>query len=350
MRVGIVGQGRFGAALGALSAECGHEVFGYDAGGGDAAPGVRPAADLAAVAAARELVVLAVPVAALPALLPKLAPLVPPDAILVDVASVKVAARDAFEKAWTGPAPWQLSHPLFGPASLRRHEADRRVVLCPNERWPDAEEKVRAYFASLGATILSYSPEAHDRAMAATHSLAFFIAKALNRVADPEAAPLAPPSYRRLERVVDAVREDAGHLYESLQHDNPFAGEMRRAFIRALEELDDAARTIDLAPAARRAAPRAPSGLEPPPSLQETRALIDEVDRELVALLARRAGLSRRAGQAKAVGARPVRDPAREADLLADRRRQAEASGLPGDRVEEVFAAVLRLSRALQRT
>jgi prephenate dehydrogenase len=84
------------------------------------------------------------------------------------------------------------------------------------------------------------------------------------------------------------------------------------------------------------------------PSLRETREHIEELDRELTALLARRAELARRAAHAKSELGVGIVDPARERALLADRRAWAEALGLPAEEVEEVFRAVVRLSRKVQ--
>ncbi len=86
------------------------------------------------------------------------------------------------------------------------------------------------------------------------------------------------------------------------------------------------------------------------PALGETRELIDEVDRELLALLARRGLLSRRAAAAKAELGMAVRDPRREAELLGARRRDAERAGLDPDAVGDIFEAILRFSRSLQGT
>lgn len=82
--------------------------------------------------------------------------------------------------------------------------------------------------------------------------------------------------------------------------------------------------------------------------LDGIRTLIDGVDREILDLLARRAQLSRRACVAKVRVGAGVRDPAREAILLASRRDGAAQRGLDPDDVERVFDAILHLSRELQ--
>ena len=84
------------------------------------------------------------------------------------------------------------------------------------------------------------------------------------------------------------------------------------------------------------------------PALREVREHIDELDRELIALLQRRCELSTRAGLAKRAAGAPVLDPGREAELLAQRGHWAEQGGLPGDVVQAVFRQVLAMSRRVQ--
>jgi chorismate mutase len=65
-------------------------------------------------------------------------------------------------------------------------------------------------------------------------------------------------------------------------------------------------------------------------------------------LLARRRHLSARAGRIKSEQGAGIRDAAREKALLDDRRRWAAGHGLSEETVADVFAAILRFSRAAQ--
>ena len=44
-----------------------------------------------------------------------------------------------------------------------------------------------------------------------------------------EGAAFVPPSFKALARPIDAVRSDAGHLFATIQNDNPFAAAARTA-------------------------------------------------------------------------------------------------------------------------
>ena len=186
----------------------------------------------------------------------------------------------------------------------------------------------------------------HDRGMAWTHALAFFVAKGMLDAGAPLDIPYAPPSFQALARTVEAARSDAGHLYAALHRENPYAAEARRKLLEALLAADQNLAGADGPP------PSSSLVLMPskggPEALRETRDLIDDLDRDLVELLGRRAQLARRAAREKARLGRPVRDPEREAELLAARMRWADERGLDPTSVHQIFEAILQFSRRLQ--
>ncbi len=239
------------------------------------------------------------------------------------------------------------THPLSGPVSLAHAERPLRAVLCPSPQHPQAAAEAEAWLQALGIEVLRQTPEAHDQVMATTHALTFFLSKGLMDAGCGTDLPFAPPSFHAIARTLEAVRGDAGHLFPVIQNLNPFAGPARERFMEALQAIHGEL----AAHAGQEDQPReslAIPALPAPPELAETRIVIDEVDRMLVHLLARRADLARRVAKAKAKVGAPVLDPAREAALLTSRRNWAEAIGLDPDTVEGVFKAVMRSSRRVQ--
>ena len=83
--------------------------------------------------------------------------------------------------------------------------------------------------------------------------------------------------------------------------------------------------------------------------LDVLRDKIDEVDRELVALLARRLALVGEVGEVKSRHGLPIYAPDREAAMLARRREEAEAHGVPGDLIEDVLRRIMRESYASEK-
>jgi isochorismate pyruvate lyase len=84
----------------------------------------------------------------------------------------------------------------------------------------------------------------------------------------------------------------------------------------------------------------AQSKLEQPDSLDRVRAEIDDIDDELVAVLARRERLVRRAGNLKD-DELAVRAPDRVEEVIAGVRRRAEGHGADPDIVERIYRTMI---------
>ncbi|TPV94287.1 MAG: bifunctional chorismate mutase/prephenate dehydrogenase [Myxococcales bacterium FL481] len=78
------------------------------------------------------------------------------------------------------------------------------------------------------------------------------------------------------------------------------------------------------------------------------RAMIDAVDRDVLQALARRNALVAEVAQYKRAAGIPVRDDAREAELLSDRCQRASKLGLSSELVESLYRLVLWGSRDRQ--
>ena len=343
----LFGFGRFGRALAELAHDAGLRVRAHDPA--VVVPDPWRAGSASELLREPGLVVPAVPMGAFRGLLESLRPALGAAHTLVDVCSVKHPARRAMQELCGGEVPWVSTHPLFGPMSIALGERPLRVVVCPDTPHPAAVSAVRAAYERMGCTVSEQSSEEHDRAMADTHALAFFVAKGMLElgVGDEE---VVPPSFRAMAATIDSVRADAGHLFFPIQNQNPFSAGARERLLDALarihRELADAA----LRPAAGEAEAQAiPPPAQPPPELGAARASIDALDTELMELLARRTQLALRAARAKAGAGRDVQDPGREQDLLDRRRDLARRYQLDPSAVTEVFEAILRFSRGEQR-
>lgn len=343
----LLGYGRFGQAFADLCRAAGVSVRAFD----PHAPVLEElrAPSLTDLVAGATFVVLAVPLEGFESALTAVSSHLSPGQVVLDMGSVKVMPTEVMSRVLGSVQPWVATHPLFGPASLARGERPLRVVVCPSTVHPDAVTRVETLFRNLGCETLALSAEEHDREMALTHALTFFVAKGMLDVGVPTDASHAPPSFQGLARSIEAVRVDAGHLLPALHRFNPFAARARQDLLRALGDIDHAlqARGPGLQPTDA-ASLAIPDLGDLSPALKETRELIDELDEELLAVLARRAVLSRRAGASKAALGAEVKDEAREAKVLETRRRWARERGLDPDDVARIFEAILRLSRSVQ--
>ncbi|MET0284353.1 MAG: bifunctional chorismate mutase/prephenate dehydrogenase [Polyangiales bacterium] len=84
------------------------------------------------------------------------------------------------------------------------------------------------------------------------------------------------------------------------------------------------------------------------PQLNALRAQIDQVDAEILALLHKRMAIVTEVAKAKRAEGASLRDPAREAAILDDRRQRAQDLGLSAEFVESLFRLIMWASREYQ--
>jgi prephenate dehydrogenase len=356
--VALAGYGRFGRALGQLLSEAGVPHRAYDPESD--VPAAHRAGSMEVLVAGAAFVVIAVPVPLVRSALETLHPHLEPWQIVFDVGSVKVGPALAMADVLGASIPWCGTHPLFGPVSLALAERPLRVVLCPSAAHATAAARVRALYERIGCEVIEQTPEGHDRVMAHTHALTFFVAKGMIDAGAGMEVPFAPPSFQAIARAIESVRSDGGHLFSAIARDNPYAAEARKELVVALSAID---RALDAEASSGPSGNGAGDEIGPgsahfsipdlgqkSPELRETREHIDAIDRGIVSLLAQRAQLQERAARAKAALGAPVRDPVREASLLGMRREWANEMKLDESGVIDVFRAILTMSRRAQRT
>ncbi|WP_373778404.1 bifunctional chorismate mutase/prephenate dehydrogenase [Glaesserella sp.] len=80
--------------------------------------------------------------------------------------------------------------------------------------------------------------------------------------------------------------------------------------------------------------------------LSPIRDQIDQIDKQLIQLFAKRLALVAEVGKIKQQHGLPIYDPARETAMINARRQEAEKQGIPADLVEDVLRRVMRESYA----
>ena len=83
-------------------------------------------------------------------------------------------------------------------------------------------------------------------------------------------------------------------------------------------------------------------------TLGRYRQQIEQLDRDLVSLLAKRVALSKEIGAMKRVAGLPTLDPAREAEVIRRAAALARDASLNDEKVRDIFWHVIGLSRAVQ--
>lgn len=231
----LLGYGHFGQAFADLLQRAGYQLRVFDPKA--AVPPALSTSDARTAVEGADWIVLAMPIREPRSALQPLVPHLHAEQIVFDVGSVKLHPCAAMDEMLGGKIPHAGTHPLFGPLSLARGDRLLRVVACPAPNHPQAAERVARLYDTLGCEVVTEDPANHDRAMARTHAMAYFVAKGMIEFGMDDSMALAPPSFEGIRRMLDAVRGDAGHLFAAIQRENPFAAEARKQLLAALKRV-----------------------------------------------------------------------------------------------------------------
>jgi len=238
-QLGLIGFGAFGR-LTAKHLAPWFDIIAHDPATSDG-DGLARLTTLDEVAAC-PVVLLAVPVGVLAETVAAIAPSVTPGALILDVGSVKVKPAQVMLEGLPQGVSIVGTHPLFGPQSGKDGIAGLRIAVCP-VRGDKAAWRVAAFCRrALALKVFVVSPEDHDREAATVQGLTHLIAKVLLAM-EPLPTRMTTASFERVMQGVDMVRHDSAAVFRAIEHDNPFAAEVRRRFFdlaeQARAELDD---------------------------------------------------------------------------------------------------------------
>jgi prephenate dehydrogenase len=282
-QLGLIGCGLMGGSFALALKRAGlvERIVGYSASERSRARALElgvidQTADSAAQAVQHaDLVLLAVPVSATSATLQAIAPVLAPDALLMDVGSTKSDVVAAARATLGARLPCFVpAHPIAGKevAGIEHAEASLYnsclTILTPLESTGARQlEQARAVWQAVGSRILSLGPAEHDAAFAAVshlpHLLAFaYLNGLLNQPQGSEHLTLAGPGFRDFSRI---AASDPAIWHDILLANRAEVLAQARQFRQALDQLE-AAITRDDGPALRHLiaqASRARAGWKP---------------------------------------------------------------------------------------
>ncbi len=235
--IGIIGFGRFGKLMARYLAED-FKVVVYNRTDKSAAIkeiGANPAS-LSSVCN-QDIVIVSVPISTMQTVLREISPLLKPDALVVDVCSVKVYPTQWMKDALPETVSILATHPMFGPDSAGETLNGSKIFVSPERITEDCYIKIKNYLESKGLLIIEGTPEEHDQQIAVSLSLTHFIGRALSSFG---AAPLNidTEGYKRLLHILEVVQNDTWQLFMDMNRYNPYAAENRKAFMDAMKAID----------------------------------------------------------------------------------------------------------------
>ncbi|MFH1747474.1 MAG: bifunctional chorismate mutase/prephenate dehydrogenase [Planctomycetota bacterium] len=225
----IGGQGQMGRCMADLFSDLGHTVM-----VADLETSLKPAE----AAAAADVVIISVPIDVTEEVIRTLGPLVSPQALLMDVTSIKMAPLQAMLDSTKASVVG--THPLFGPSvhSLQ----GQRIVLTPG-RGDEWLKWLKQMLHARGLNMLETTPEAHDRAMSVVQVLVHFSTEVMGHTLAEIGVPIdetlafTSPIYM-LELLLTARHfAQSPDLYASIQMSNPATPEVIAAFEKSVQKL-----------------------------------------------------------------------------------------------------------------
>jgi prephenate dehydrogenase len=235
-QIALLGLGRFGGLMASILSPF-SELVAYDA-----VPDLERARRLGVPmvpleeAAAKPILILAVPISNMRELLESIAPFVRRDALVCDTCSVKIKPIALMRAILPEHAQILGTHPCFGPDSVRPGLTGNRIVLCPVRL--NNLDCVRGFLESLGLTVIVSDPEEHDRAMSVTQGISHFLGKAVLKMGLKQER-ISTDAFSRLFDILQYVENDTEQLFRDIQTWNPFCREVRVKLMDTLRAIHE---------------------------------------------------------------------------------------------------------------
>lgn len=186
--------------------------------------------------AAQPIVILAVTLNALPAILDQIRDHLQPNALVLDVTSVKIRPVELMEEKLPEDVEILGTHPLFGPQSAPDTVAGQTMILCPVRIASDRLSSTEEFLKRQGLNVRIMTPEEHDQRMAYVHALTFFVARGLMRM-DVHANDIITPSFKKILDLAELEAHHSDELFKTIEQ-NPYAAEVRAELLDQLTALD----------------------------------------------------------------------------------------------------------------
>ncbi len=237
MKIGIIGFGRLGQLLTRYLAQDFH-VLVYEP--------LDKRSEIEALGAEvasletccqQSVVIPMVPISAFDAVIAQIAPLLLPEALVIDCCSVKIKPVESMLKHLPQSVSILATHPMFGPDSARETLFGSKLVLCPVRISESRYRDLYLYLEKHGIKLIESTPEAHDRQISRSLFLAHFLGRTLIEL---EAQPLEidTKGYRRLMKILLTVENDSLQLFEDMYHYNPYSKDVKDQFLAAVQAVE----------------------------------------------------------------------------------------------------------------
>lgn len=161
----------------------------------------------------------------------------PPDAILIDVATVKKFTSKLLREHANG-RKFISTHPMFGPESYKKHRGDVsgfRIVVTDYVLSNDDVVLLKNLFAQLGFVVVEMTADEHDERLAHSLFVTHYIAQTMGKTGIKR-TNMDTLSFQFLMDAVESVIDDT-ELFEDVYRHNPYCHEVARKLHQASDEV-----------------------------------------------------------------------------------------------------------------
>ncbi|MGD9682511.1 MAG: prephenate dehydrogenase/arogenate dehydrogenase family protein [Candidatus Obscuribacterales bacterium] len=146
---------------------------------------------------------------------------------VIDVLSVKMHPRDVFARHLPDSVEAILTHPMFGPDTVRqRGLSGLKMVMSKFRAGDETFAFWSDYFKGKELDIIEMTPEEHDEMAANSQGLAHFVGRVLDEFGLEE-TPIDTLGAKKLHEVRALAANDTWQLFNDLQTLNPYTRKMR---------------------------------------------------------------------------------------------------------------------------
>ncbi|MBW6441129.1 prephenate dehydrogenase [Patescibacteria group bacterium] len=248
MTIGIIGCGDFGSLLASILKKYGKiYVFHYRNDEQIIKKARIIGVELSSLenVASCDIVIISTPISKTETIIKSISKLVMPNAIIMDVSSVKVYPCRWLKKYLPKNVNIIGTHPMFGPVSanfnlkkqtwkLKNHQ----IVLCPIRISKNKLSKLKEIFKDLELKIIETTEHEHDKQNAVTLGLVHFLGRSLWQTGIRE-QEMHTPSFTELLKIYNHTTKDSWRLFYDMNNYNPYAKKIRQKFISSCLEIDN---------------------------------------------------------------------------------------------------------------
>ena len=228
--IGIIGFGRFGKLASHYLAKD-FEVFVHTRA--DKADEIsRAGAKAAAIEAvcSQDIIIPCVPISIFKDFLKDIAPLIKPDALVVDVCSVKEYPVQWMREILPDTVSILATHPMFGPDSASDSLEGRKICLCKVKIAENQYRKIPRYLSAKGLVVIEATARQHDEQIATSLALTHLIGRTLSETGASR-LEIDTEGYKRLLHILEVVERDTWQLFLDMHRYNPYARKKRMEFM-----------------------------------------------------------------------------------------------------------------------